>query len=859
VFLRNFERGRMLAGSKPKRRWHHRIISRAEPLEERHLLSNFSIANGDVAGLIAAIDAADSNGQDNTIALAERGSYVLSAVDNMADGPTGLPVISASDHTLTFRGQGATISRSTAAHTQAFRLFDIAAGASLQLQDLTLSNGLETGAAARGGAIYNEGTLALVDTVVEGNAAQGSAGVTGLPGVVGGTGGNAQGGGIYQAAGNLILGRGSLVTNNQAKGGDGGNGGTLTRTPTYHVTRGGPGGIGGNGMGGGIFVAGGNVTLLGHSVVSGNQATGGNGGNAGGTDHITGRSYFPHASPGGAAGNGAGGGIYQAAGVLSIRTGTLADNQAQGGAGGAGMNGTPANATSGMGGIGGSGAGGGLYAAGATLTLSHLDVASNDAIGGPGGQGASGHFFTGQTQFYSFGFPGNVGGDAEGGGLDLKSVTGTFSNTTFSSNSATGGDGGTGGAGTSGGNGGNGGNAIGGALGVDNSQISVTYATFSGNTAQGGNGGISLSFTIFDNQGGYGGNGGSASGGGLYSEDSTLALANVIVTGNGARGGAGGAGADSPQTSAFGSSSHYGGFGGSGGASAGGGIYLGSGSLTLSSVSLSDNVAQGGSGGAGGTGFSGGGGGVGGNAAGGGLYSAASSMTVADVTVATNTARGGAGGNGGNGFLVLSVSGSPGAGLWGGDGGSASGGGIAAVSSHLNATGATISGNVAQGGNGGEGGSGFIAFNGGNPYVPLQAIGGGALGGGLYLDGTITIEKMVVNSNVAQGGNGGAGGNGATAPASGSGQGGDGGNGGAADGGGIYLASGTMALTNCDITRNSAVAGSGGAAGIGVLNGTPGTDPQSIGGGLFNAGGSVSLTRTTVHDNSADIDPNKGP
>ena len=43
---------------------------RLEPLEEHTVLSTFTIANGDLAGLIAAIHTADTNNHNNTIALA---------------------------------------------------------------------------------------------------------------------------------------------------------------------------------------------------------------------------------------------------------------------------------------------------------------------------------------------------------------------------------------------------------------------------------------------------------------------------------------------------------------------------------------------------------------------------------------------------------------------------------------------------------------------------------------------------------------------------------------------------------------------------------------------------------------------
>src|SRR5262245_2941922 len=136
-----------------------------EPLEDRTALSNFNAAT--VSDLIADINAANAAGGTNTITLTAptTSPYVLTAVDNTTDGPTGLPVITGGSKpdTLTIIGNRDTIERSTASGTPAFRLFDVASGASLTLQNLTLQNGLAfgSGSSAEGGAIFNQGTLVL--------------------------------------------------------------------------------------------------------------------------------------------------------------------------------------------------------------------------------------------------------------------------------------------------------------------------------------------------------------------------------------------------------------------------------------------------------------------------------------------------------------------------------------------------------------------------------------------------------------------------------------------------------------------------------------------------------------------------
>src|SRR5437868_5821083 len=91
-----------------------------EPLEDRTMLSSFTATS--VSDLIADIGAANQAGGSNTITLAAGTTFMLTAVNNTTDGPTGLPVIAANDN-LTIVGSNDTIQRSTAKGTTAFRLF----------------------------------------------------------------------------------------------------------------------------------------------------------------------------------------------------------------------------------------------------------------------------------------------------------------------------------------------------------------------------------------------------------------------------------------------------------------------------------------------------------------------------------------------------------------------------------------------------------------------------------------------------------------------------------------------------------------------------------------------------------------
>ena len=88
------------------------VLLAGAPSEAAH----FRCPAADVTCLISAINQANANGQDNTIALAA-GAYTLTAVDNDTDGANGLPSVTG---TLTIRGAGAdltSISRNEAPET----------------------------------------------------------------------------------------------------------------------------------------------------------------------------------------------------------------------------------------------------------------------------------------------------------------------------------------------------------------------------------------------------------------------------------------------------------------------------------------------------------------------------------------------------------------------------------------------------------------------------------------------------------------------------------------------------------------------------------------------------------------------
>jgi hypothetical protein len=137
--------------------------------------NTFNVPSGDVAGLIAAIETANSNDEADTINLAASSAYNLSAVYGTCvpteeigcPGPNGLPVITSA---IVIEGNDSIIARSG---TDKFRLFEVGDGGALTLNDLTLTGGDMTGVGS-GGAIQataSSATLTLNHCTVSSNSA----------------------------------------------------------------------------------------------------------------------------------------------------------------------------------------------------------------------------------------------------------------------------------------------------------------------------------------------------------------------------------------------------------------------------------------------------------------------------------------------------------------------------------------------------------------------------------------------------------------------------------------------------------------------------------------------------------------
>lgn len=125
---------------------------------------------GDVPALITALNAANGNGEANTITLASGCVYTLTAVDNAADGANGLPSITSA---LTIIGNGATFVRDTA--SPGFRLLHVGATGALTLTQLTLRQGLADistlWAGGQGGGLLSHGQLRLEGVTLISNTA----------------------------------------------------------------------------------------------------------------------------------------------------------------------------------------------------------------------------------------------------------------------------------------------------------------------------------------------------------------------------------------------------------------------------------------------------------------------------------------------------------------------------------------------------------------------------------------------------------------------------------------------------------------------------------------------------------------
>ena len=329
-----------------------RFQPRLEALENRDLPSTYYAATA--SDLIQDIRTANQQGGANTIVLTAptTSPYVMTQVDNTTDGTTALPQITSGNNLTILPSNGTTSGLLDAAKNG--RLFDVAAGGSLTLQNVELEDGYVTSLGTvtqKGGAIFNQGTLVLNSVLVRNNA------VVGIPG----HGQDAAGGGIW-SNGSLTVENGTAFQGNAATG---------SNDPASTLN-------GGNAFGGAICIAGGTANITDSSFGYGNTAKGGTGG---GGNHRDGSGY--------------GGAIYVASGTVTLSADTVGNPL-----GSSGISSNTAQAPSLS--LLGRGYGGGLYVAGGSVTLTNDTVYYNVAGGYNGGGVAWG------GGYGSYGFGGGI-------------------------------------------------------------------------------------------------------------------------------------------------------------------------------------------------------------------------------------------------------------------------------------------------------------------------------------------------------------------------------------------------------------------------------------------------------------------
>ena len=300
-----------------------RRLSRAasaavESLETRTLLATIvvnSVVDQDLTnvGLISlrdAITAANTTPGPDTITFAP---------SLTAGGATEFPLlrgqmqITDTSGKTTINGPGSNLMFINGNATS--RIFNIASGVSVDMRDLTLTNGKASGSQSpnsQGGAIFNAGTLTVLGTTFSSNQAQGD-------------NSDGRGGAIY-TEGPLTV-TASLFSGNSANesGGAIDNNGSIGNpvivSGVTFSTNSAP-------SGGGLRNTGGALTISGSGFVS-NTAPGGDGGglSTGGTVTITGSNFSGNSSD-------HGGGIsLNFGGTLTLNTTDLSNNTAKGGGG----------------------------------------------------------------------------------------------------------------------------------------------------------------------------------------------------------------------------------------------------------------------------------------------------------------------------------------------------------------------------------------------------------------------------------------------------------------------------------------------------------------------------------------------
>jgi hypothetical protein len=162
----------------------------------------------DVQCLIAAINAANTNGEENWIRL-EAGTYTVMAIDNSTDGPNGLPSITSA---LRIEGAGAdTTSIVRDASAPRFRLLHVGTTGNLTVDGTTLAGGF-------GGLFNNGGVVDIIQSTVTGNWDWAISNSGGVVNIFRSTVGNNHGSGLANSGSGEVNITQSLFANNRSIG-----------------------------------------------------------------------------------------------------------------------------------------------------------------------------------------------------------------------------------------------------------------------------------------------------------------------------------------------------------------------------------------------------------------------------------------------------------------------------------------------------------------------------------------------------------------------------------------------------------------------------------------------------------------
>jgi hypothetical protein len=283
------------------------VRPRLEVLDDRTLPSTYYAATA--SDLVADINAANAAGGTNTIVLTAPTTSPYALANSLLPAISGgvKKKIAADSLTiLTGNGSSSPGFGDIIDASQHGRLFNVAAGATLTLKNLTLQNGRVFG---DGGAISNQGTLALSQVLVQNNTSEFYGAGGGIWSndsltvqnstfdgnlAVNGSGGPADGGAIYIAGGTVSI-------TGSAFGDPNGGGGNIARGQTA--------------FGGAVYVAAGTVTLSGDSFGLVNVP-------------FYAFSYTGNSAEGGAGGlgDGYGGALYVAGGSVTLTNDTIQGN-----------------------------------------------------------------------------------------------------------------------------------------------------------------------------------------------------------------------------------------------------------------------------------------------------------------------------------------------------------------------------------------------------------------------------------------------------------------------------------------------------------------------------------------------------